>query len=244
MDGRLHALLAQQHGAFSAAEAGARGVDAGLLRTASREGEVVRVRRGAYVSRPAMLAADGDGRYRLAAMAVARTRPGDALSHHAALALHGLPLWNADLTRIDLVGTPGQAVRRNRVTVRPRRSEAVVKVSGLPVVPVAEAVVGAALTLGPECAVVAGDAALHAGLVDLADLLDEVAKVSPHQGRQRALDAVLRMDPRAESVGESRTRMALQELGLSFERVVWDELDRPGLLGDRIRAARPAPRTA
>jgi hypothetical protein len=38
--------------------------------------------------------------------------------------------------------------------------------------------------------------------------------------------------------------MALQELGLSFERVVWDELDRPGLLGDRIRAARPAPRTA
>jgi hypothetical protein len=159
-------------------------------------------------------------------------------------------------------------------------------------------------------AVVAGDAALHAGLVTPTELLADVALLSAHEGRQRALDAVHRMDAAAESVGESRTRMVLQELGLSYEsqvvlhdaagsfvarvdflvegvvvefdgrmkyqrqrdaedeaataadlaqvvwlekrredrvrrlghpveRLVWEDLARPGLVGERIRAKRP-----
>jgi hypothetical protein len=312
MDPRLQALAGEQHGVFTAAEAGARGVDAIALRDAVRHGHVVRVRRGAYVSRDLLHAADRVGRYRLAAMAVARTRPGEALSHHAALAVHGLPLWSADLSRIDFVGAARQVVRRRDVTVWPRRGVVTLTVLGVPVVSAARAVVGTALTMGAECAVVAGDAALRAGTVTMPELLDEVARVSPHEGRRRALDAVLRMDAGAESVGESRTRMILQDLGLShesqvvitdadgfvarvdfvvegvvlefdgevkygrvrdrsdeqpddpaevlwlekrredrvrrlgypFERVIWSELDRPGLLGARIRAARPARRSA
>ncbi|GGM92279.1 hypothetical protein GCM10009721_17410 [Terrabacter tumescens] len=312
MDSRIQALVDEQHGAFSAAEASARGIDATALRSAARAGQVVRVRRAAYVDRVAMLAAGPDERFRLAAMAVARTRPGDALSHHAALALHGLPLWGHDPARIDLLGDARQIVHRSGVSVRPLEGAHTEQVRGLAVVGVARAVVGTALTMGPDCAVVAGDAALHRGLVGLDDLLHEVAGVSPHEGRQPALDAVLRMDAKAESVGESRTRLILQDAGLPhesqyvitdefgfvarvdflvdgvvlefdgklkyqrsrdredgpeadpgevvwlekrredrvrrlgypFERVVWDELSRPQVLGRRLRDARRNRRSA
>jgi hypothetical protein len=217
MDSRIQGLADEQRGVFSAAEASARGIDATALRSAERSGQVVRVRRAAYVDKAAMLAADADGRFRLAATAVAHTRPGDALSHHAALALHGLPLWGHDPTRIDFMGDSRQVVHRTGVSVRPLDGACLEQVRGMPVVSVARAVVGTALTMGPACAVVAGDFALHHGRVRLDDLLHEVTQVSPHQGRQRALDAVLRMDGKAESVGESRTRMILQDHGLPYE---------------------------
>ena len=225
MDPRIQALVDEQHGAFSAAEAAARGIDATALRSASRAGQIMRVRRAAYVDRAAMLAGDPDERFRLVAMAVVRTRPGDALSHHAALAMHGLPLWGHDRARIDVLGDARQVVHRAGVSVRPRDGARVEQVRGLPVVCVARAVVSTALTMGATCAVVAGDAALHHGRVRLDDLLHEVALVSPHEGRQRALDAVLRMDAKAESVGESRTRLILQDFGLPHEsqHVIRDE---------------------
>ncbi len=74
--------------------------------------------------------------------------------------------------------------------------------------------------MGRDCAVVAGDAALRAGLVTVEGLLTQVALVSPHQGRGRALAAVLAMDAKAESVGESRTRLVLLDLGLAHESQV------------------------
>ena len=82
MDNRLQALAGEQAGAFSSTQALARGVDPLELRAALRRGEVVRVRRGAYVARGAWDAADQDGRYLLTALATVHTRPGDALSHH------------------------------------------------------------------------------------------------------------------------------------------------------------------
>lgn len=165
---------------------------------------------------------------------------------------------------------------------------------------VARALVRVALTAGRDFAVVAGDAALHRGLVTEEELLEEVARVTPHQGRRRALEAVLQMDGKAESVGESRTRLVFHDLGFTYEsqfhvlgddgavvartdflvegvivefdgrvkyraegedasailwmekrredairrrgypveRVIWSDLERPGLLGARIRAAK------
>lgn len=301
MDDRLEALVGEQDGAFTAAEAASRGIDGTGLRSALRAGQVVRVRRGAYVSRRHWAAADEDGRRMLRIRAVARSRPGDIVSHHAALALHGLPLWDAAKDRIDVLGQVSQAVNRAGLWVHPRDDVEPVEIGGLPVVPVARAIVRTALTMGLSCAVVAGDAALNRQMVTLAELIDEVALVSPHEGRGRAVEAVLRMDGKAESVGESRTRLVLQDLGLAHrsqvvirdrhgvevarvdflvegvvlefdgrvkyqaegpeaaqvlwnekrredsirrcghpvERVIWDDLDRPGLLGARIRAARP-----
>jgi hypothetical protein len=303
MDARLRALAGRQDGAFSSVQAAATGVDHSELRRAVRRGELVRPRRAAYVDAVLWREADPDERFRLLVRAVAHTRTGDVVSHHAALALHGLPLWAHDTERVDLLTDIGQAVRRGGLHLHPQSLVRPVEVGAIAVVPVARAVVRTALTMGRDCAVVAGDAALHAGLVTADELLAEVALVSPHEGRARALEAVLRMDEAAESVGESRTRLILQDLGLAHEsqvwitdadgdavarvdflvegvvlefdgrvkyraegedageivwlekrredvirrrghpveRVIWDDLDRPGLLGARIRAARPAP---
>lgn len=308
MDSRLQALAGEQQGAFAAREAHERGLTDSDLRSARRAGQIVRVRRGAYVARSRWGDADSGGRFSLAALAVARSRPGDALSHHAALAVHGLPLWGHDPDRIDLVSDVRQSVRRSGLWIHPSRDEERCLVAGVAVVPVARAVVRTALTMGRDCAVVAGDAALHRQLVTRAQLIDEVALVTPHEGRARALEAVLQMDASSESVGESRTRLVLDDLGLAYEtqvvirdgsggfvarvdflvrgvvvefdgrvkyqrmrddadraphdpgqvlwaekqredrirrlghpveRVIWDELERPGLLGARIRQASP-----
>lgn len=267
----------------------------------------MRVRRGAYADAALWCEAPADERFRLTVLATARTRPGDVVSHHAALALLGLPLWQYDRSRIDLLTGIRQGVARDGLHLHPRGATSVAaSVDGVPVTSVASAVVRTALTMGRACAVVAGDAALKQGRVTLAELVDEVALVSPHQGRGRALAAVLDMDEKAESVGESRCRMALQDLGFTIEsqvvlhddhgafvarvdfvvdgvvvefdgrlkyragenagddgpspeqvvwlekrredavrrlgypveRVVWDDLTRPGLIGARIRAAR------
>lgn len=302
MDMRLGALAGRQGGTFSVHQAHALGVGDVELRRATLSGELIRVRRGAYIDGKLWSAADRDERYRLTVMAVARSRPGDVVSHQAAAALHGLPLWDLNPGRVDLHTDIRQAVHRPGLCLHPRAVEPATLVGDLPVVSVARAVVGTALTSGLTAAVVAGDFALHEEMVTEAELFDEVALVTPHQGRARALEAVVAMDGKSESVGESRTRLVLDTLGLTVisqfvvrdqtgsvvarvdflvegvvvefdgkvkyrgegkdaaeavwlekrredrirrlgypvERVVWDDLERPGRLGARIRAARPA----
>lgn len=306
MDIRLKALAGSQGGVLAAHEALAAGLAKADLHRAVRARELVRVRRGAYVHAAVWQDASPGERYRLGCLAVARSRPGDALSHHAALAVLGLPLWGHDTARTDLVTDTVQGVRRGAVWLHPDDDVPTTRVGDTICVSPARAVVRTALTMGQDCAVVAGDAALRRGLVTEADLMAEAAVLSPHQGRRRALEAVLLMDGRSESVGESRTRLALRRLGFTpdsqvvlrdadglfvarvdllvdgvvlefdgmvkytrqrdaedgaaepeqvvwlekrredairrlghpVERVIWSELDRPGLLGARVRAAK------
>ncbi len=108
----------------------------------------------------------------------------DALSHHAALALLGLPLWgprrpahrHGDRHGPECPSRRGVAPPRRRVTVEPAADWPAACVSP------ARAVVRTALTMGQVCAVVAGDAALaqasrHPGRSD-----DRGCALSPHQG--------------------------------------------------------------
>lgn len=301
MHSSLQALAGSQAGVFTTGEAFGAGADADDVRRAVRDGHLVRVRRDAYIAVRRWRDAPPDERFRLSVLAIARTRPADVVSHHAALALHGLPLWEHDPRRIDLLADVSQGVRRHDLWLHPRDENLEVHtVDGVGVVSVARALVRVALTVGRDCAVVAGDAALHRGLVTEEELLDEVARVTPHQGRRRALEAVLQMDGKAESVGESRTRLVFHDLGFTYEsqfhvlgddgavvartdflvegvivefdgrvkyraegedasailwmekrredairrrgypveRVIWSDLERPGLLGARIRAAK------
>jgi len=306
MDTRLQALAGSQAGTFCAAQAYALGLSDADLLAATRAGDIVRLRRSAFVSGRLWQGASADEKFRLRVMAVARSRPGDGLSHHAALAAYDLPLWGHDPGRIDLVTKTRRASSRNGLHLYPSVGCELDTIDGVPAVSIARAVVRTALTMGAECAVVAGDAALHAGRVTIDELLAEVALLSPHEGRTRAFECVLAMDGKAESPGESRTRLVLLGLGLEVEsqvelcddagrfvarvdllvegvvvefdgrlkyradqvdagdpdavgrvvwlekrreddirglghpveRVVWSDLDRPGLLGKRVRDAR------
>jgi hypothetical protein len=233
MDNRLQALAGEQAGAFAAAQAASRGIGPPDLRAALRRREVVHFRRGAYATRSAWDAGDADARFLLRVLATAHTRPGDAVSHHAALAVHGLPLFGHDPSRVDVLSDVRQAVNRSGLWVHPLAGAEVLVRSGVSVVTPARAIVRAALTMGRDCAVVAGDAALHRRLVTITELLAEVAQVTPHQGRNRALEAVLAMDEKCESVGESRTRLVLDDLGLAHESQVVI-VDRSGRFLGRV----------
>ena len=131
MNPRLRALLGRQHGVISAAEAVAVGTDHLELRRAVTRRQLVRVRRGAYVEGGLWSAADVDERYRLAVLAVARTRPGDAVSHHAALALHRLPLWGDDRARFDLVTDVRQITTRSGLHLHPGAGVDTLQVDGV-----------------------------------------------------------------------------------------------------------------
>lgn len=215
MDQVLSLLSLTHAGAFAANDAYAAGLEPADLEAAVRMGRLQRVRRAAYVDAAAWGSATPDDRYRLRARAVLRSRPGSAASHHAALALHGLPLWRADLSRVDVIGDVGQAVNRSGLWVHPRWLAPLTTVDGVAAVEPAHAVVRTSLTMGPECAIAAGDQGLHTGLVTMDQLEEAAAAVTPHQGRRRVLTVLKQLDAAAESVGETRTRLVLTGLGLS-----------------------------
>ena len=109
---RLAMVAAAQDGVLSSTDAARVGVTAVRLDGLVRAGELVRVRRGAYVLRTVHEAADPEARYSLRTKAVLRTRPKlDAASHHAALLLAGIDTYAVDLGIVDLVS----AVRATRV---------------------------------------------------------------------------------------------------------------------------------
>ncbi|MBJ8347996.1 endonuclease domain-containing protein [Antrihabitans sp. YC2-6] len=65
-----------------------------------------------------------------------------------------------------------------------------------------------------EQAVVAGDSALHQGLTTTAELREHLQRARRRPGRRAAAKVVEFLDGRSESVGESRTRVALFRGGL------------------------------
>lgn len=215
MDDALSLLSLAHAGAFAAQDAYAAGLDPADLDTAVRTGRLERVRRAAYVDAAVWASAAPEERYRLKVRGILRSRPASAASHHASLALHRLPLWRADLTRVDVIDDVGQAVNRAGLWVHPLRLAPVTTLHGLAVVQPAHAIVRSSLTMGRECGVAAGDQALHTGLVTMEQLEEAVASVTPHQGRRRAIDVLEQLDAAAESVGETRTRLVLTGLGFA-----------------------------
>lgn len=215
MDDALGLLRLSRSGAFAASDAYAVGLRPPDLEAAVRTGRLERVRRGAYVDAALWASGNPDERYQLRVRAILRSRPAAAASHHASLALHGLPLWRADLTRVDVLGDVGQAVNRSGLWVHPRRLAPATVVDGLDVVEAAHAIVRTSLTMGPECGVAAGDRALHTGLVTMEQLEAAAGSVTPHEGRRRVLTVLEQLDAASESVGETRTRLVLTGLGFS-----------------------------
>src|SRR5690349_2497057 len=101
MDSSIAVVLSAHQGVVAACDLDRLGIDPRRIRRWVEGGELVRVRRGAYVDPVAWREADADQRYRLTVRAVMRSRPGDEVaSHHTAIALWGLPLWHV---RRDLV---------------------------------------------------------------------------------------------------------------------------------------------
>lgn len=215
MDDRLRLRAECQGGVFTTQDVRDLVLGGLDLRSALRRGEAVRVRRGAYVLGETWRAARPTERLALRARAVLRTRPGDVASHQAAVALHGLPCWGMPTDVVDVYS----AVSRTR-TAAGLRSHPLpegldpVDVDGARCVPVATAIMQVAQRHGMVAALVALDHALHTKLCRTPQLLAAVASTAGGRPERSRLERIVdRADADCESVGETRTRILLQDMG-------------------------------
>ncbi len=217
--------------------------DSDLARRQSA-GELVRVRRGAYV-RPGHATLTAEEQHRLLVRATLPQLGSDwVVSHTSAAVLHELPVWAEALLHVD-VTRPRVGGGRRRTAVHrhgdPLLAEEVVEIDGWPTTDLARTVVDLARTLPFEQGVAAADRALSLGLT-IEELSGALVRAAGRRGAGTARRVVAFADGRSESVGESRSRVLLAELGLEAPEIQLPVLDGQRLVG-RVDFAWPEHRT-
>jgi hypothetical protein len=182
----------------------------------ARAGELTRLRRGAYVDGP--LPDDAAARHRLLVHA---TLPGlrlpAVISHQSAAVLLGLPVWNVGLDKVHVTRRPPawtDAGALLRVHVSRLRDDEIVEVEGVRVTGPVRTGLDLARSVPFESAVVMLDAAMHGGSLAGPRLRERLVDIAGAPGSRSAARAVDFADGRSASVGESRSRVVLQRLGL------------------------------
>jgi len=207
------------------------------LRRWLRVGELALLRRGNYVLGAAP-PETAHARHRvLVRAAFGQLGEGVVASHVSAAVVHGLPTWSVPLDRAHVTRHRRSGGRRHRlVHVRTARldPDEVIQVSGIPVTSVARTVVDLARIASFESAVVTADAALGAGLVNAEELADSLRRMRRWPGCPAARRALGFADGRSESVGESRSRVAIARAGLPVPVPQWEVRDDDGHLVARV----------
>lgn len=228
MDQRLSAVAAGLGGVFGSRDIADLGIAPAVIAGLVRRGEVERVRRGAFVVasalRPLEIPAEG-GRsayakpprleqvYQLHTRAVLRSRPViDAASHHASVALHGVDLYDCDLTVVDLASEVRRVGLEAGVRLHPGKGLPIGGLGGVRVVKLATALAMVARSTGVMAGVCSMDDAVHDGLCTTAEIAAAIEKL-PVRRHDPATVALALVDALAESVGETRTRLILRDLG-------------------------------
>jgi len=228
------------------------------VRRLLRAGRLTAVRRGAYV-----LGAPPENREARHALRVraqlAHLADDAVVSHASAAVLHGLPTWGMRLDRVHVTRarrTGGRSGRQVHVHTAPLATQDLDVADGVPVTSVARTVVDLARTLPFEAAVAVADVALHSLITEpellvalQAALADALARSTGWRGSPEARRVLAFADARSGSVGESRSRVAIQRAGLPPPVLQWEVIGsagqwigcRPGfeLTTDRGCAVRP-----
>lgn len=182
-----------------------------------RDGDWHRLRHGTVQIGEPMLRSEDQHRLLVkATVRQWRSRSPMAISHASAAVLWGLPVWGVDLGKVHLTrpGRPGLATTAHVVPHRSILTDGeITELHGIPVTTMARTVLDMARYHGFTRGVVVADAALRSGLdpVELNDVID-VARQRRTGGCAERVIAFA--DPLSESVGESRSRVALAVLGL------------------------------
>jgi hypothetical protein len=189
---------------------------------------------------------DAHARHRLLVRAVlGELASGAVASHVSAAVLHGLPTWGLRLDRAHVTFARRSGGRRDDrlyVHTAPVEPDDIVVIDGIPVTTIARAVVDIARTAEFAAAVAVADAALRiearrcrelgrgegsasAGLVSAepgrAELDAALLRATGWPGVPDARRVVAFADGRAESVGESRSRVAIALAGLPAPALQW-----------------------
>jgi hypothetical protein len=212
-----------------------------------RTAQLHTVRRGAYVPAGDERLLDAAARHALLVHATVPCLAGGAVvSHVSAAVLHGLPVWAAPLKRVHVTrdgGSGGRISSLLHLHMSPLREDEIVDVDGVAVTSVARTVVDLALLLPFEQALVIADGALFSGRVDAAGLNLAYARSASRRGRAAARRVLDFADGRSESVGESRSRVAIRMAGLPAPTVQWEVWAPDGRLLGRADFGWPELRT-
>lgn len=228
----------------SAAELAARGVGPGELRQLVRRGELIRLRRGVYAKPGGELTAEQTHR-RLVEATIPMLSPDAVLSHGTAAIWHELPVWRPALERIHVTRSrPGGGKHRTTgiVHVAPLTADEILELDGYSVTALPRTVVDLGRTRPFEQAVAAADAALAAGL-PLASLEAALIRARGWHGIPKCRAAMEFADPRAESAGESVSRVRCLEHGLPAPIPQFEVRDRRGTLIGRCDLGWPKLKT-
>lgn len=181
-----------------------------------RRGEWTALQRGAYVLGD--VPAELRSRHLLAVHAtVAGLRTPGVISHASAAALHGLPLWAVPLRRVHITRHPparSDEGARLRSHVARLPAGDVVAVEDVLVTSPARTVVDLARELPFAPALAIADAALFGRLTTVDQLRTVLEEAGGTRGARAARRVVKAADGRSESVGESRSRAIMMQLGL------------------------------
>jgi hypothetical protein len=226
-------------GVFSRAAALEWGETDKSLARARRAGVIVRLRRGMYVSAETYSACDDCGKHLLRARAALDAQQGEAmLTGVSAAALYGFALYDQDLSDVHLLRMdqvkPHHAASTNHHSVTlPITENDVYVVSGIRTVSAARAVWEVACRSSLERGVVTADSALHldSSLIGpIAELTERFAYVP---GSRQGRAAIKLADGRAESPGESVTRVQFHRYRIPIPELQYAVLDDPdGVAGE------------
>ena len=204
---------------FTRAQAVRAGYNDHEIDAAVRSGRWMRVRRGSYSLAPTSPVALSVKR-----LDVLRSHhvgvklgTGSVLSHQSAVLLHGLPVWGVPLANVQVTRV-GVSSTRVRAGVKSHRrslaDDEVTTVEALRVTTAARALVDLACEAGFESGVCSMDAALRTSVVSIRMLESALERLEGRAGAGQARRAVAFADAGAESIGESRMRVAIGALRL------------------------------
>lgn len=197
-------------------------------------GELIALRRGIYLDRRAARTPEQRHRQLLQA-----TRPqladGAVFTHVTAAVLHGLPVPIQDLATVHItrVATGGRRTAHVHRHSAPLPDDVLAQVDGVTVTTIERTVVDMARWLTYEDGVAVVDAALRLGVARAA-LEREVERARRRSGNARARRAVVFGDGRAESPGESRSRVLIARLRLPLPALQREFRDRWGHVDARV----------
>ncbi len=199
-----------------------------------RRGELATIEPGAYLHPADPRLRRPEGRHVLqVAIALPRIAADAVASHQSAAVLYGLPVWNLPLGRVHVTRpkrSGGLRTGRLHVHPAPLDPDEIGRVGGAAVTSVARTLVDLARTVGFEEAVAVLDAALHKHLVSRDELLLTLDRTAGWKGAPKARRAVDFADPRAMSVGESRSRVAMARLGVATPVLQWKVVGPGGIV--------------
>ena len=237
MSDRLLAVAAANHGIVCTADAARVDVDANGLAGLVASRHLVRVRRGAYVVGEVWVEAGPERRLALRTRAVLRARASatEAATHQSALAVHGLPLFGVPTDVVDITAPVVRIRKPGDLRIHPADlSLEVVEGDGCRAVSTDVALAQVALREGRVGALVPADRALASGTASIERVTELVHRLA---GSPRVAGRVERWleqaDGASESVGETRARLLLLDLGHDVRSQVRIS-DGSGVVGARV----------